>query len=155
VGWLAPGPVRVYTHCFACRIGPHTVLAQCFVSTVKLAGHVHCIGWRPLRTAQPCFSLASMSSPLTVMTRANPAASLQVTQRPGQDNLTMNAIRFLTTVAKSVHSKLFADANVLKQICESIILPNLRVSGCQTSVAVVLLSSLYLLSRLPNLRRVR
>lgn len=39
----------------------------------------------------------------------------------------MNAIRFLTTVAKSVHSKLFADANVLKQICESIILPNLRV----------------------------
>lgn len=52
---------------------------------------------------------------------------MQVTQRPGQDNLTMNAIRFLTTVAKSVHSKLFADANVLKQICESIILPNLRV----------------------------
>jgi hypothetical protein len=40
----------------------------------------------------------------------------------------MNAIRFLTTVAKSVHHKLFADANVLKQICESIILPNLRVS---------------------------
>lgn len=52
---------------------------------------------------------------------------MQVTQRPGQDNLAMNAIRFLTTVAKSVHSKLFADANVLKQICESIILPNLRV----------------------------
>lgn len=40
----------------------------------------------------------------------------------------MNAIRFLTTVAKSVHSKLFAEVNVLKQICESIILPNLRVS---------------------------
>lgn len=54
--------------------------------------------------------------------------ALQVTQRPGQDNLAMNAIRFLTTVAKSVHHKLFADANVLKQICESIILPNLRVS---------------------------
>jgi len=33
--------------------------------TYKLTGHVHCIGWRPLRTAQPFFSLASMSSPLT------------------------------------------------------------------------------------------
>jgi hypothetical protein len=51
-----------------------------------------------------------------------------VTQRPGQDNLAMNAIRFLTTVAKSVHSKLFADPAALKQICEAIILPNLRVS---------------------------
>lgn len=70
------------------------------------------------------------------MTLATPAAFLQVTQRPGQDNLTMNAIRFLTTVAKSVHSKLFADANVLKQICESIILPNLRVSGCQKPVTL-------------------
>lgn len=55
----------------------------------------------------------------------------QVTQRPGQDNLAMNAIRFLTTVAKSVHCKLFADATVLKQVCESIILPNLRVSECE------------------------
>jgi hypothetical protein len=40
----------------------------------------------------------------------------------------MAAIRFLTTVARSVHSKLFADTSVLKQICESIVLPNLRVS---------------------------
>lgn len=56
---------------------------------------------------------------------------MQVTQRPGQDNLAMNAIRFLTTVAKSVHSKLFADPAALKQICEAIILPNLRVRpGC-------------------------
>jgi exportin-2 (importin alpha re-exporter) len=54
---------------------------------------------------------------------------LQVSNRPGQDNLAMAAIRFLTTVARSVHSKLFADPSVLKQICESIILPNLRVSG--------------------------
>lgn len=53
---------------------------------------------------------------------------LQVTNRPGQDNLAMAAIRFLTTVARSVHCKLFADPAVLKQICESIILPNLRVS---------------------------
>lgn len=41
----------------------------------------------------------------------------------------MAAIRFLTTVARSVHCTLFADPSVLKQICESIILPNLRVSG--------------------------
>lgn len=39
----------------------------------------------------------------------------------------MSAIRFLTTVAKSVHHKLFADAGTLQQICESIIIPNLRV----------------------------
>jgi hypothetical protein len=56
--------------------------------------------------------------------------TLQVTQRPGQDNLAMNAIRFLTTVAKSVHCKLFDAEGTLKQICESIILPNLRVSAC-------------------------
>jgi hypothetical protein len=41
----------------------------------------------------------------------------------------MAAIRFLTTVARSVHARLFADPSVLKQICESIILPNLRVSA--------------------------
>jgi len=28
--------------------------------TYKLAGHVHCIGWRPLRTALLFFSVASM-----------------------------------------------------------------------------------------------
>ncbi|WIA07912.1 hypothetical protein OEZ85_007391 [Tetradesmus obliquus] len=52
---------------------------------------------------------------------------MQVSNRPGQDNLAMAAIRFLTTVARSVHCTLFADPSVLKQICESIILPNLRV----------------------------
>lgn len=39
----------------------------------------------------------------------------------------MSAIRFLTTVSKSVHHKLFADAATLQQICESIVIPNLRV----------------------------
>ena len=42
----------------------------------------------------------------------------------------MAAIKFLTTVARSVHHALFNDANVLKQICESIIIPNLQVSCC-------------------------
>jgi len=32
----------------------------------KIAGHVHCIVWRPLRPAHPIFSLAYMSSPLIV-----------------------------------------------------------------------------------------
>jgi len=31
----------------------------------KLAGHAHCIGWRPLRTALLFFSLASVPIPLT------------------------------------------------------------------------------------------
>lgn len=39
----------------------------------------------------------------------------------------MAAIRFLTTVSKSVHHTLFGDAGALQQICESIIVPNLRV----------------------------
>ncbi len=39
----------------------------------------------------------------------------------------MAAIKFLTTVARSVHHALFNDPGVLKQICESIIIPNLQV----------------------------
>jgi len=34
--------------------------------TYKLAGHVHCIGWRPLRASQPCSALLCMLTPLTV-----------------------------------------------------------------------------------------
>lgn len=52
---------------------------------------------------------------------------VNVSVKPGQDNLAMSAIRFLTTVAKSVHYTLFQDPSVLKQICESIIIPNLKV----------------------------
>lgn len=52
---------------------------------------------------------------------------LTVTLKPGQDNLAMSAIRFLTTVSKSVHHRLFADPSALKQICESIVVPNLQV----------------------------
>jgi exportin-2 (importin alpha re-exporter) len=45
----------------------------------------------------------------------------------GQDNLAMAAITFLTTVAKSVHFGLFGDAVVLKQVCEGIVIPNLKL----------------------------
>eukprot|EP00894_Picocystis_sp_ML_P003591 jgi/Pico_ML_1/54108/g4531.t1 len=48
-------------------------------------------------------------------------------QAPGQDHLVASAMRFLTTVAKSIHHKLFADPQVLKQVIEGIVIPNLQV----------------------------
>ena len=50
---------------------------------------------------------------------------VKVSPAPGQDHLAMAALRFLTTLAHSVHAKLFGDAATLKQICESIVIPNL------------------------------
>ncbi|KAA6426654.1 MAG: cellular apoptosis susceptibility chromosome segregation 1 [Trebouxia sp. A1-2] len=50
-----------------------------------------------------------------------------VKQGSGQDNLAMNAIHFLTTVASGVHHALFKDANTLKQVCEKIVIPNLMM----------------------------
>ncbi|CAD7697690.1 unnamed protein product [Ostreobium quekettii] len=54
---------------------------------------------------------------------------LKVTPKQGQDNLAMHAIEFLTTVAKSEQSaaKLFQAENVISQICEHVIMPNLRL----------------------------
>lgn len=52
---------------------------------------------------------------------------MKVSQAPGQDNLAMHAINFLTAVARSVHFKLFEGADTLRQICESIVIPNLRM----------------------------
>lgn len=46
---------------------------------------------------------------------------------PGQDNLAMAAIAFLTAVARSVHFALFADEGALRQVCEGIVVPNLRL----------------------------
>ncbi|KAL6780583.1 hypothetical protein ACKKBF_B12565 [Auxenochlorella protothecoides x Auxenochlorella symbiontica] len=50
-----------------------------------------------------------------------------VSQNPGQDNLALHAINFLTAVAGSVHHSLFQDPAVLRQVCESIVIPNLRI----------------------------
>lgn len=50
-----------------------------------------------------------------------------VAARCPQDNLAMSAIRFLTTISRSVHYKLLQPQDVLKQVCESILIPNLRV----------------------------
>lgn len=43
-----------------------------------------------------------------------------------QDNLAMTAIAFLTSVCNTVHFKVFGAADTLKQICEGIIIPNVR-----------------------------
>lgn len=52
----------------------------------------------------------------------------------------MHAINFLTAVSRSVHYKLFEGADTLRQICESIVIPNLRmredmVRGCACCAA--------------------
>ena len=46
---------------------------------------------------------------------------------PVQDNLALHAINFLTAVSRSVHHQLFEGADTLRQICESIVIPNLRM----------------------------
>jgi hypothetical protein len=46
---------------------------------------------------------------------------------PPQDNLALHAINFLTAVSRSVHYKLFEGADTLRQVCESIVIPNLRM----------------------------
>lgn len=65
---------------------------------------------------------------------SSPPPPAQVSARPGQDNLAMSALRFLSTVSRSVHASLFAAPGVLRQVCESIVLPNLRVSGAHACV---------------------
>jgi hypothetical protein len=53
----------------------------------------------------------------------------------------MHAINFLTAVSRSVHHALFEGADTLRQICESIVIPNLRmredmVRACPAAVGV-------------------
>ena len=50
-----------------------------------------------------------------------------VGQGVGQDRLAMAAIAFLTTVAKSVHYTLFKGEEILKQVCQGVIIPNIRL----------------------------
>lgn len=46
-----------------------------------------------------------------------------------QDHLAMSAIQFLTTVAKSSRNAgLFKTEDALRQICEKIVIPNLRLT---------------------------
>ena len=46
----------------------------------------------------------------------------------GQDHLALAAIRFLNTVASGVHMALFRSEGVLREVCERIVLPNLRMT---------------------------
>lgn len=50
-----------------------------------------------------------------------------VTQSSSRDRLAITAIRFLTTVSTSVHHKLFEGEGVIQQICQSIVIPNVRL----------------------------
>ncbi|KAF8733712.1 hypothetical protein HU200_014558 [Digitaria exilis] len=49
------------------------------------------------------------------------------TASPSRAQLAVTAIRFLTTVAESVHHALFGSPEAMKQICDSVVVPNLRV----------------------------
>ncbi|XXG74047.1 hypothetical protein AAC387_Pa07g2868 [Persea americana] len=44
-----------------------------------------------------------------------------------RDQLSVTAIKFLTTVSTSVHHSLFSDPNILQQIFDSIVIPNIRL----------------------------
>ncbi|CAL9170699.1 unnamed protein product, partial [Musa hybrid cultivar] len=46
---------------------------------------------------------------------------------PSRDQLTVTAIKFLTTVSTSVHHSLFSSPEVLQRICSSIVFPNIRL----------------------------
>ncbi|KAG0498247.1 hypothetical protein HPP92_002555 [Vanilla planifolia] len=46
---------------------------------------------------------------------------------PSRDQLTITAIKFLTTVSTSVHHSLFGSPDTLQQICQSIVFPNIRL----------------------------
>ncbi|KAG6546655.1 hypothetical protein Mapa_011844 [Marchantia paleacea] len=52
---------------------------------------------------------------------------MTVSTSPSHDRLATTAIKFLTTVSKSVHHVLFADGATLQQICESIVIPNVKL----------------------------
>ncbi|KAL5572133.1 hypothetical protein UlMin_021730 [Ulmus minor] len=50
-----------------------------------------------------------------------------VSQVSSRDQLAVTAIKFLTTVSTSVHHALFAGEGVIPQICQSIVIPNVRL----------------------------
>ncbi|XP_057468297.1 exportin-2-like [Actinidia eriantha] len=50
-----------------------------------------------------------------------------VSASSSRDRLTVTAIKFLTTVSTSVHHTLFARDDILQQICQSIVIPNVML----------------------------
>ncbi|XP_031505824.1 exportin-2-like [Nymphaea colorata] len=52
---------------------------------------------------------------------------VSVSAMPNRDRLTVAAIKFLTTISTSVDHSLFASPDTLRLICQSIVIPNVRV----------------------------
>lgn len=52
---------------------------------------------------------------------------MNVSTASSRDRLAVTAIKFLTTVSKSVHHTLFSSVDILRQICESIVVPNVMI----------------------------
>ncbi|CAI0469640.1 unnamed protein product [Linum tenue] len=52
---------------------------------------------------------------------------VNVSQNPARDKLAITAIKFLTTVSTSVHHGLFGEDSVILQICQNIVVPNVRL----------------------------
>ncbi|KAK6919963.1 Importin-beta, N-terminal domain [Dillenia turbinata] len=52
---------------------------------------------------------------------------IEVSKSSSRERLTVTAIKFLTTVSTSVHHALFSNPEILKQICESIVIPNVQL----------------------------
>uniref|UniRef100_A0A1J3EFA2 Exportin-2 n=1 Tax=Noccaea caerulescens TaxID=107243 RepID=A0A1J3EFA2_NOCCA len=50
-----------------------------------------------------------------------------VSKSPSRDQLATTAIKFLTTVSTSAHHSLFEGDNVIKEICQSIVIPNVSL----------------------------
>ncbi|XP_057980213.1 exportin-2 [Malania oleifera] len=51
----------------------------------------------------------------------------KVSAASSRDQLTITAIKFLTTVSTSVHHALFAGEEIIRQICQSIVIPNVHL----------------------------
>uniref|UniRef100_A0A0C9S7F6 TSA: Wollemia nobilis Ref_Wollemi_Transcript_13726_3457 transcribed RNA sequence n=1 Tax=Wollemia nobilis TaxID=56998 RepID=A0A0C9S7F6_9CONI len=52
---------------------------------------------------------------------------MTISSAPSRDRLAVTAIKFLTTVSKSVHHALFSSVEILQQICQSIVVPNVMI----------------------------
>lgn len=52
-----------------------------------------------------------------------------VSQSSNRDQLAVTAIKFLTTVSTSVHHALFEREGVIPQVCQGIVIPNVRLRG--------------------------
>ncbi|CAN0889573.1 CAS [Linum grandiflorum] len=52
---------------------------------------------------------------------------VNVSQNPSRDRLAVTAIKFLTTVSTSVHHSLFREDGIILQICQNIVIPNVRL----------------------------